>query len=81
MYRLLEDKHKSSSDFRAFLTHMINERNHINAMPEQERADFAYHYSKIPEYFEQYIQKYEHGVLRPIAAIQVAVGDLQKAIK
>lgn len=81
MYNLLESRCKSSANFREFLSYMISERNHINGMPEQEKTDFVYHYQKLPEYFEQYMNKYETDILKATVSIQLGIDRLQKAGK
>lgn len=81
MYNLLENKHKSSADFRAFLTYMINERSYLQGMPEKEREDFIYHYDKLPQYFEQFMEKYQTDILRSIVNIQISASHIEKAIK
>ena len=50
-------------------------------MPEQEKSDFIYHYQKLPEYFEQYMNKYETDILKATASIQLGIDRLQKAGK
>ena len=81
MYNLLENKHKSSADFRAFLAYMINESRYLQGMDEQTKSDFVYHYDKLPEYFEQFIQKYEMDILKAVVSIQLGVDRLQKVGK
>lgn len=81
MYNLLENKNKSSADFRAFLAHMINERSYLQGMDEQAKSDFMYHYDKLPQYFEEFIQRYEMDILKATVSIQLGIDRLQKVGK
>ena len=73
MHNLLENKHKSLADFRAFLAYMIDKRNYLQRMPEKEQEVFKYHYDRLPQYFEQFMQKYDMDILRATAGIQIVV--------
>lgn len=81
MYNLLENKHKSPADFREFLTYMINERSYLQGMSEGEQENFMYHYDKLPQYFEEFIQKYEMDILKATVSIQLGIDRLQKVGK
>ena len=80
MYNLLQDRNKSSDDFRKFLQYMITERNQLNGMHEDFREDFMFHYNRLPQYFDEFEKRNEHETLRQLAMIQMATDRIKNGI-
>lgn len=81
LYTLFERRNDSRKDFKKFLSYMVTERNQINSMSESIKDDFLFHYGKIPDYFEEYIQQHQNSVLEKLARIEIASKGIKEAIQ
>jgi hypothetical protein len=80
-YNLLQKKHDSRDDFIAFLRYMTEQRAYINALDEETKDDFLYHFGKIPEYTIQYIDRDSSMILSKLATISMACDRIKEAVK
>jgi hypothetical protein len=80
-YGLVNRKQESIKDFMEFLDFMMDKYRYINSSElEPYKADFVYHFDRIPIYTREIMQKLRFALLGEIADISACTGRLSKKV-